>query len=278
MKKILSSLIVLALATQLSGCDNVPSGYVAVKVDKYGDNRGVQNEVVGPGRYFSGPNTDYFLFPGFTQNEVWAHTASHDQSITFQDKDGLNVNADFGMSYSIKRENAPLVFQKYRRGIDEISDIFLRTMLRDSLNEYASKKSVEDLMTEKVAFMKEVEADVIKKAATSGITVESISVAGAFRWPEKVTASINAKLAATQEAMRVENELRMTKAQAEKDVAKAEAEVRVAKAEAEATALRGKAIDANPGVLKQAWIDKWDGHLPSTVTGQGTSLILDVNK
>jgi regulator of protease activity HflC (stomatin/prohibitin superfamily) len=262
----------------LSGCDNIRAGYSAVKVDKYGDSRGVQNEVVGPGRYFSGPNTDYFEFPTFTQNEVWSRTPNGDHSISFQTKEGMIVNADFGMSYSIKKENVAAVFQKYRRGIDEISDVFLRIMLRDALNELASTKSVDELMNEKVEFMKAVEKNVIDRAAKNGITVESISTIGAFRWPEQVMASINAKMTATQDAMRVENELRMTKAQAEKDVAKAEAEVRVAKAEAEATAMRGKAIDANPGVLKQSWIDKWDGHLPSTVTGQGTDLIMNVGK
>jgi regulator of protease activity HflC (stomatin/prohibitin superfamily) len=278
MKKLLTFALTMLTMLFLTGCENVPAGFVAVKVDRYGDSRGVQNEVVGPGRYFAGPNTDYFMFPGFSQNEVWAHTKDHDQSITFQDKDGQLFNADFGMTYSIKRENASQVFQKYRKGIEEISDRFLRNMLRDALNEQASTKTAGELMSDKIVFMKSVEKQVIDLASKSGISVESISVIGGFRPPEKIVNSINAKLIATQEAMQVENELRKTKAQAEKDVAKAEAEVRVAKAEAEAIALKGAALDRNPGVLKQQWIEKWDGKLSGVVTGQNQPVILNLDK
>ncbi|MBF3542546.1 hypothetical protein ISG10_33340, partial [Burkholderia pseudomallei] len=43
------------LPTVSVGCDNVPAGYVGVKVQRYGDDRGVNVEVKGPGRYFNGP-------------------------------------------------------------------------------------------------------------------------------------------------------------------------------------------------------------------------------
>lgn len=278
MKKLFSIFMGMFLVFALSGCDSVPAGFVAVKVDKYGDARGVQNEVVGPGRYFSGPNTDYFLFPGFSQNETWAKTAQGDQSISFQTREGMTVNADFGLTYAVKRENVAAVFQKYRRGIDEISDLFLRVMLRDALNDLASRKTVDELMNDKVAFMTEVQRDVIDRAGKSGISVESISTIGEFRWPPQILAAVNAKMTATQDAMKVENELRKTKAQVEKDVVTAEAQVRIAEADAKAISLRGQALDKNPGVLKQQWIEKWNGALPSTITGAGNDIILNVNK
>ncbi len=282
MKKIFLSLFAVMMAFSLSGCDNVPAGYVAVKVDRYGSDRGVQNDVVGPGRYFSGPNTDYFLFPGFVQTDVWTKAdtpqSPGDESIAFQTKEGMLVSADFGINYLIKRENVAAVFQKYRRGVGEISDTYLRVILRDALVSAASLKSVDELMLDKNKFMDQVEADVIKRAGASGITVEKVSVIGEFRWPQQILNAINAKMTATQDAMKVENELRKTRAQAEKDVVAAETQVRVAESEAKAIELRGKALDANPGVLKQQWIDKWDGKLPSTVTSSGSDIILSPGK
>ncbi len=278
MKKILSCFIALIMLFSLSGCDSVQAGYVAVKVDKYGDARGVQNEVVGPGRYFSGPNTDYYEFPSFSQNEVWSKNDKIDQSISFQTKEGMVVNADFGMTYAVKRENVAAVFQKYRRGINEISDIFLRTMLRDALNDAAGVRTVDEMMIDKVKFINDVQKDVIDRAGKSGITVESISTIGEFRWPAQIKLAVDEKMKATQDAMKVENELRKTKAQVEKDVVEAEAQVRVAKADAEAIALRGAALDRNPGVLKQQWIEKWNGALPTTVTSSGSDIILSPGK
>jgi regulator of protease activity HflC (stomatin/prohibitin superfamily) len=272
MKKIISVLSVVLALFYLSGCDNVKAGYVGVKVEKYGDTRGVKSEVLGPGRYWTGINTDIFEFPTFSQNEIWAKKGEKDESITFQSREGTSINADFGMTYHIKRESVPLVFEKYRRGVDEISDIFLRNIVRDSLNDIASRKTLDELMNEKVEFMDAVNKDVIARAGASGITVESVATVGEFRWPPQIIAAMNAKMTATQEAMRVENEVRRTKAEAEKDIVKAEASVRVARAEAQAVELRGQALAKNPQVLQQMAIEKWDGKLPQ-VSGGATPFI-----
>jgi regulator of protease activity HflC (stomatin/prohibitin superfamily) len=282
MKKILAIAAVLLASLNLSGCENVHSGYVAVKVDKFGDSRGVQTEVVGPGRYLAGFNTDYFEFPEFTKNDTWTkspHEGSpNDESITFQTKEGTSINADFGIAFHIERVNIAKVFTKYRRGIDEISDVYLRNIVRDTLVEIASTKSLDDLMEKKGEFLKEANVEVIKRAALSGISVESISAIGDFRWPESVRAAMNAKMVATQQAMRVENELRTTEAEQKKKIVEADAQVKIAEAESKATAMRGEALAKNPAVLKQMWIEKWDGKLPATVAGSDNGVMLNLNK
>lgn len=62
-----------------------------------------------------------------------------------------------------------------------------------------------------------------------------------------------AKNAAIQKAQKAQNELAVVKAEAEKKVV-------AAQAEAEANRLRTQAL--TPMILKQQWIDKWDGKLP----------------
>lgn len=268
MKRLFSVLFVALAILSLSGCDSVRAGYVGVKVEKYGDSRGVKSEVLGPGRYWVGWNTDIFEFPTFSQNDTYVDK----QAIKFQSKEGTSVDADFGVTFAIKRENVAQVFEKYRRGVDEISDIYLRNMVRDSLNDVSSAKTLDELMDKKVGFMNEVNKDVIARAAASGITVESISNIGEFRWPSQIKVAMNAKMTAIQDAIKVENELRKTKAEAEKSVAKAEAEVRVAKAEAQALDLKGAALARNPQMLQQMAIEKWDGKLPQ-VSGGATPFI-----
>ena len=56
-----------------------------------------------------------------------------------------------------------------------------------------------------------------------------------------------------QKAQKAQNELAVVKAEAEKKVV-------AAQAEAEANKLRTQAL--TPMILKQQWIDKWDGKLP----------------
>src|SRR5271154_6324192 len=95
-----SVILAMVFMCFLSACDNVQSGYVGVKVNKYGDDRGVQNEVLGPGRYYTGLNTDIVEFPTFIQTVIWTKNPNEgkpvDESITFQSKEGTVINADFG--------------------------------------------------------------------------------------------------------------------------------------------------------------------------------------
>lgn len=283
MKRIFSIIAVLFLLSGLAACDRVPSGHVGVKVEKYGDSRGVNTQVLTPGTYFNGPNVDVFLFPLFTQTDKWQKSSdkdSPDQSITFQAAGGVSVNADIGISYHIEQSDVPAVFQKYRRGIEEISDSFIRNMVRDELNNRGIAFDVEALQAAgKQKLLADVEAEVQKQAKLNGITVESLSYLSDLRFPPAVVNAINAKIQATQEAMKVENEVRRTKAEAEKQIVTAQAQVQVAEAEAKAIEARGRALQANSNVLQLRALEiqaeavkKWNGQLPQ-VNGQATPFI-----
>lgn len=271
MKKIIKFLLMAMFAITLAACHNVPNGYVGVKVDRYGDSRGVQNDVMGPGQYYSGWNTDFYDFPTFTQNVIWSRSPHEgkpvDESISFQTNEGTQVNGDFGIIYHINKDDTPKVFQKYRQGVAEISDIFLRNMVRDALNKVSGQRSLDDIMTNKSKFMTDVNAMVVIEAAAVGITVEMVSTISDFRYPSSIMAAMNGKMQATQQAMQAENELRRTRAEEEKKVIAAEARLKAADFDAQATKLKGASLAANPLVLQEMAIEKWDGHLPQVSGG-----------
>lgn len=254
-------MLAIPLAFVLSACDNVPAGSVGVQVEKYGDDRGVNVEVKSPGRYFNGPNVDMFIFPTFTQSYVWDAQGGANETFTFQTIEGLSVNTDIGISYYITPDNAAKVFQKYRKGVDEITGLYLRAMVRDALNLAGAQITVEDAYGRgKAALQATVESDVKKQAAQVGITVEKVYFVNQMRLPDSVMASINGKIAATQIAQQKENELRAAEADAAKVIAQA-------KGEAEATRIRGEALKQNPQALEQLAIEKWNGQLPQVTSG-----------
>lgn len=277
--------LVLASITLFAACTRVPVGYVGIKVNKYGSDSGVQNEVLGPGGpYITGWNTDIYTFPTFTQNYTWTSSTHEgralDESINFQSQEGTNINADFGITYHITKDNVPLIFQKYRLGINEITDIYLRNMVRDSLVEIAGSMTLDQISSDKAKFMAQVNQLLITKAAASGISVEQLSSIGNFRYPPQIVAAMNSKMAAIQKAIQIQNEVAQTKAEAEKRVVNSQADVTVAQNEAQATMLRGAALAKNPEVLTQMWIDKWHGDMPQYLAG-GMNAILptfQVNK
>jgi regulator of protease activity HflC (stomatin/prohibitin superfamily) len=266
--KIFSILLILMIG--LVGCSKVPAGNVGVKVYLLGGEKGVDMEELPPGKYWIGVNEDLFLFPTFTQNYTWTKSAHegnpNDESISFQTVEGLSVNSDVGISYSVDPAKVGLLFQKYRKGIDEITDTYLRNMVRDALVTAASTKPIESVYgSGKAELIADVEKRVRDQVEPVGIKLERLYWAGDFRLPETVTESINAKIKATQMAQQRQNEVAQAEAEAAKTVAQA-------KGEAESIRIRGEALRENPRLVELTAIEKWDGRLP-TVSGGNTPFI-----
>lgn len=277
--------VVLASLMVLGACSKVPAGNVGIKVYLLGGAKGVDTETLGPGRYWLGWNEDLFLFPTFTQNSVWTKDvregSPNDESFSFQTKQGLVVNADIGISYAIDPVKVPAVFQKYRKGVNEITDIYLRNMVRDALVEYSSNLDIESVYGNgKTELMNHVESAVRAQVGGIGIIVEKIYWIGELRLPDTVVASINAKIGATQKSQQRENEIQQAIAEAAIKIeeARGEAESVRLKAEIQAKANRLLADSLSETLIKYKAIEKWDGKLPATMAGDGSSFLLQLPK
>lgn len=285
------SVMLLSCVVGLTGCSKVPAGHVGVKVYLLGGSKGVDSEVLGVGRYWIGWNEELYLFPTFQQTKAWTRARTEgsegDQSFTFQTKEGLSVNSDVSISYTIDPAKISVLFQKYRKGVSEITDVYLRNLVRDALVQCSSTRSVESIYGEgKNELIAEVRQKVSDKMAPVGISIDMLAFIGDLRLPDTVIESINAKITATQRAQQRENELREAKAQADKQVAKAEGDAKSAKAlaegEAEAVRIRAEAqAEANAKLAKSLTqelveyekVRKWDGKLPQ-VSGSSPAMLM----
>jgi regulator of protease activity HflC (stomatin/prohibitin superfamily) len=271
MTKFFKGLMLAAAALSMAACSKVPAGNVGVIANLYGSDKGIQNEVVGPGRYWISYNQDLFLFPTFTQTYTW----QKDEAIQFQDKDGLPITAAMGITYSINKDKAAVLFAKYRKGIEEITSVYLHNMVRDAIVEAAASHPVDYVYGHgKTALISEVTQNVRNQVGKYGINVEKIYWVGAMQLPETVQATVNAKMAATQKALQRENEVATATAQGQIDVAKAtgEAKARMIAAQAEADANRVVAASLTPTLVEKMKIEKWRGNVPQ-VSGGNTPII-----
>lgn len=272
-------LIVLAFISLLAACSKVPAGNVGVKFDLYGGDKGVTGEVVGPGKYWLGWNEEMYLFPTFTQNYVWTAgndpTSPVDESITFQDKEGTQINADVGISYAIAADKADTIFQKYRKGVNEITDVYLRNMVRDAINSETAKMDVADIYgVGKEELMQRVTERVRNQVNDIGIEIEKIYWIGAMRLPDAITRAINAKIEATQKAQQRENELQTAKAQAEieREKARGEADAKVIAAAGEAKANKMVSESVTKTLVEYIEAQRWNGSR-ATVIGAGAPIV-----
>jgi len=252
-------------------------GEVGVVVDMMGMHSGVEEKALPVGMHLLMPWQSVYHFPTFQQNHVW----EGDSGFNFQTSEGLSVHADIGISYELDADKIPVLFQKYRRGIEEITDVFIRNNIRDAINRVSSRMKIEELYGEKKEeFFKLVLDHVKDDLSPLGFKINSIFIMGQFKVPAIVMEALNRKIEATQKAQQRENELRETEAQAKKEVAKAQGEANAkvltakgngdsllieAKAKAEANALLTKSLSNE--LIKWESVNKWDGQMPKFAGG-----------
>jgi len=256
----------------VSSCSRVAPGYVGLKVNLLGSDKGDVEEL-GVGKYYIGINEELHTFPTFNQNYVWTadknEGSPNDESFTFS-VDGLRVNIDVGIEYNLTAGQVKDIFQKYRKGVDELTDVTIRNVVRDGFNKFAKDYDMDGLISGGMdELMEKVEVYSRDAFSSVGINIVSISLVSAPRYPESVVTAIENKIEATQKAVQREYELRETEAEAQKQIAeatgKAEALLISTEAESKAKAMMNRAY--TPAILQAMWIEKWNGVLPKTMPG-----------
>jgi regulator of protease activity HflC (stomatin/prohibitin superfamily) len=196
------------------------------------------------------------------------------------------INADISISYSIDSSKAPVLYQKYKRGYEEITSQIIRNAIRNALNSYGTAYDAEGLLAGgKIRLAEQVRAKINQEMNQYGIVVEQFGFVNEMRLPPNIQNAINAKIQATQEALQSEALLRKNQADAANAVAvaKGKAEAKIAEAEGDAKALEvvGEAIKKYGAEAAQVknqtlWIEKWNGQLPTTSLGNNTTAMVGV--
>lgn len=260
----------------LSGCTVIPPGYVGVKVNQSGGNRGVENYPILTGRQFYNPvNEKIYEYPVFLQTVVWTRDlkegAPHDQSITFNSVEGAVVNVDVSLSYAFITEKVPSIFVEFRRSPQEITDTYMRAKVRDAFSRVASNMPVVDIYgAKKQELLSKVKDDLIRELEPKGFKIDTVSMVGNPRLDPNVINSINQAVQAQQDAQRAQNKVAQVEAEARQKIAEAEGEAKriTTIADAQASANERLTKSLTPQLVQYEALQKWDGHMPQ-VTGSG---------
>lgn len=232
------------------------------------------------------PWAKVWKFPTFEQNVSWENK----EAFRFQTNEGLASVADIGITFAIDPESVPTLFRKYRSGIREITNKFVKNYLRDAITVSASTRGIEDLYGGgKEKFLLEVQSNIQRRLGPLGINVSRVYLVDAFKFPDTVVNALNLKIEAAQRAEQRENELREAEAEARKQVAdaqgKSESMLRMANAEANAILIRAQSqSEANSLINKTLTkdlvqykaIESWDGKLPQTMAGESLTLFKNI--
>jgi regulator of protease activity HflC (stomatin/prohibitin superfamily) len=277
----------------------VDVAHVGIKVKLAGSSRGVQDIPIVTGWVFYDPLTEQIIaFPTSVQSAVWTKDPHEgqatDQSITFSSEEGVNVNADIGLSFHIDPSKAPHLYLRFRQNeLEKILDTYVRNAVREAFNDQASRMKVQDIYgAGKGRLVAEVIKSLQSMLGQDGFVIDQLTINGALRLPQNVADAINRAMEATQNAIQAENRVRQVRAEAEQAVAEAhgaaEAARERAQGEADAVLIRARAdaraneiirLSTTGTVLQYRAVERWNGRLPMMQGGDKTPLLtFDMSK
>lgn len=274
--------VVLLLFLGCSTTTRVDAGHVGIRVRLAGSDRGVQDMPVVMGWVVYNPITEQIVvFPTSVQNIVWTASAHEgkprDESITFSSSEGVNINADIGLSFHIDPPSAPKLYARFRQtDMLLLADGYMRNAVREAFNDVASKMPVQEIYgAGKSKMLSEVTAKCRDTLSRDGIIIDQLTINGTLRLPGNVTDAINRAMEATQNAIQSENRVRQVRAEADQAVTQAhgaaEAMRQKAQGEADSLLIRARAeakaneiirLSMSPTVLQYRALEHWDGKLP----------------
>ena len=256
MKTIIKILCVLTLVLSSCGYERIDAGYEGIKVNLYGDGKGVDDVSLVTGAVWYNPvTTAVYEYPTFVQTVDYP-------PFSINAKDGSSFTVDPTISLKIVDGKSPEVFKKYRKeDIVEVINTTLYNYVKNAFRIQLNNYTTDELVSKREEFEKSIEDRLSKELLAENFQLEQMT--SGLQYPQTLVNSIDAKNAAIQQALKAENEVKTIEAEALKIKGDAEAEY-------------NRKISASLSVLivQQDMIKKWDGKLPTY--GQVPTLFKDV--
>jgi regulator of protease activity HflC (stomatin/prohibitin superfamily) len=242
---IVIAVILLILMVNSVGCEGIDAGHEGIKVKRYGDEKGVQEISLVTGMVFYNKYTEQvFEYPVFVKTVDYG-------AFAINAKDGSVFGIDPTLTLQVTPGKAPYIFKKYRRPLEEVIGTsiynYVKEAYRTELNTFKTDSIISNRQLVEVA----VEKKLRKLLSDEGFTMVQLS--SGLSYPQTIVDAIDAKNTAIQEAMKVENELKVAEMNARKLIIEAEAERK-------SNELKQQSL--TPLLIQMAFINKWDGKTP----------------
>jgi regulator of protease activity HflC (stomatin/prohibitin superfamily) len=274
----IAAVLVGVLIFGSTGCERIDAGHVGVKVNMYGDGKGVNDVTEVTGWVFYNPiSTKIIEFPTYIQHKEYKKVEDGvDESFVVNSKDGSEFHVSPLLNYSVKREKVPYIFSKYRVTLEQIEAGFLKTAIYDAFRVVANSYTADALISNRQEFEKKVREVLVRQLEPEGFTLSQFT--SNLIYPQTFKKAIEAKNNAVQTALTAENQVKTAEAEAKIKIARAEGSAKAmltqARAEAEANQLKQRTL--TPMLIQQQWIEKWNGKLPTTMLGDKSTPMIGI--
>lgn len=173
-------------------------------------------------------------------------------------KDLQSVHTDIVIQYNLSPQKVPTIYSQFGLNVD---DKILGPGVNEAFKAVTAHYNSEELITKRDQVSAEILNHVRAKVAPFDIDVQGISLVN-FGFSPEYQKAIEAKVIATQQKQKAEQDLERIKVEAQSRIAQAEGE-------AKAIAIQASAIQNQGGAayVQLKAIEKWDGNLPNVMSG-----------
>jgi len=229
----------------ITSCTKIDAGHEGILVELYGTEKGVQDVSLVTGMVWYNPFAqDVAEYPTFIQ------TIDYD-AFEVNAKDGSSFTVDPTLSFYIEAGESPRIYKKYRKSLDDVARTAILNYVKDAFRLQMNKYSTDEIVSYREKFETDVQTTLLDVLEKEGFKLEQLT--SGLKYPQTIVDAVNNKNRAVQEAMMVENELRVAEAQAKKMIVQAQAEK-------DANSLKQSSL--TPLLIQQQFIEKWDGKTP----------------
>ena len=176
-------------------------------------------------------------------------------------KDLQEVNMSLAVNYRINKKYATSLYKTVGTGYETV---VLEPAIEESIKAVTSGYTAEELITNRSEVSAKCMEELAKKTEKYGLTINDFNITN-FSFSEEFDKAIEEKQVAEQKVLTAKQELERERIEAEKKIV-------IAEAERQANELKQQTLTDN--IIKEKFIEKWDGVLPKVT---GTEAIFDVS-
>jgi prohibitin 1 len=180
-------------------------------------------------------------------------------------KDLQQISTDLAINWNIDPAKVNQVFQQVGDE-EQIVNSILSPAISEVLKAATSKKTAEEIITQRTQLKAEIDNSLKNRLAPYGIIIRDVSLVN-FGFSPEFSKAIEAKQIAEQEAKQAE----FTVKKATQD---AQAQINRAKGQAEAQRLQRQTLTAE--ILQQQAIEKWNGQFPTVMGSNGALPLINI--
>ena len=223
----------------------------------------VTDEIKDEGLYFKIPFAEDVVL---MSTQLQKYTAPAGSS----SKDLQLVTTEVTLNYQLNADGVGEIYRNMRRNYE---GTVIQPYIQEAVKSTTANYNAEELITQRPQVKDELQNLMAERLAPLGIDVVQLSITD-FQFSVTFQESIEAKVKAVQQALEAENALQRVEFEAQQAITRAEAEAKGL--ELQRAQITSDLLELRRIEVQGRAIEKWNGVMPTVVTGGGPVPILDI--